>query len=162
MDTMIYSLSDRVRKVAVGTAAASLAIALVVTSADTSADCLYQPHGIKTPLDAVAQTNNAPTTSYLLKGGAYAYVVDWHCERVGKRILLVMPIEQDDVARVAEILRDFLETEDLDFYAAAILGSRNKTSFRREIKRQGFEFSEVSVRRTDYEAEYVVLFSTPD
>ncbi|CAN5278869.1 hypothetical protein BH09PSE6_BH09PSE6_25470 [soil metagenome] len=73
-----------------------------------------------------------------------------------------MPIEQDDVARVAEILRDFLETEDLDFYAAAILGSRNKTSFRREIKRQGFEFSEVSVRRTDYEAEYVVLFSTPD
>jgi hypothetical protein len=123
--------------------------------------CLYAKSIISKPHDTVATLKQANSTSFMLQGGVFINIVVWDCNRLGRRILIVVPESKDTVKYVQHLV-----TQNVDvgskIFAQVLRESFDKQEFESSVQVKGLETAEFSVTRNTYESTYIIEYYTAD
>lgn len=133
-----------------------------ISSTVNADDCLYQKSTQSRPSGVLATAKSGESVSYLLKDGSYANVVEWNCSRLGKRILLVVPGEDQNAAKAYRLFAKIADRTVVDKFATAFPEASKQKNFEKSIQIDGYEVAKLIVRRSDYASEYLVEYYTSD
>ncbi|MCR6497143.1 hypothetical protein LJB71_13540 [Thermomonas sp. S9] len=153
--------SRRKKSLAEGIILAATLLSISNASA-AGGDCLFKEQAKVKPASTVAETHGSEFSSYMLKNGIYIHVNSWSCSRLGKRLLIVVPQEEDSASGVTKAALPLVDKELRDWLRESIAASRHSESFTKEVEVAGYESVKFSVSRDMFSAIYIVEYYTSD
>lgn len=144
-------------------AIAAAVILLCVSDVSVAGEsCLYKKQIEVRPNGVAAEIRKSEFIGYLLVNGAYLRVDSWSCSRFGKRLLLIVPQNDDSADAVAKVVLPLVDEALSNWLKVSITSSFGMDNYEDATEVKGYESAQIAVRRDLFSATYTIEYYTPD
>lgn len=124
-------------------------------------ECLYSGRAVAEPAGVARTVTNESGDSFLFNDGHYIQLINWDCNRIGRRIFIYFP--KVDVAsseiyeQLSPLMEDGLRSALHDF-----LASSNSSRYESSPNIPGYEYVNFLHIKDAYSEQVTILYYTTD